>query len=111
MQGDPAQLEQLLSILLDNAVKYADEGGTVWVSLQKQEKRICLSVQNTCGTLPDVPPEKLFDRFYRSDTARTQKSGGYGIGLAVARSIAAANRGTLRAEYDSPNRIVFLTQF
>lgn len=111
MQGDPAQMEQLLSVLLDNAVKYADEGGTVWVSLQKQEKRICLSVQNTCGALPDVPPEKLFDRFYRSDTARTQKSGGYGIGLAVARSIAAANRGALRAEYDSPNRIAFLAQF
>ena len=111
MQGDPAQLEQLLSLLMDNAVKYADEGGTVWVSLQKQEKRVCLSVRNTCGTLPDVPPEKLFDRFYRFDAARTQKTGGYGIGLAVARSIAAANRGTLRARYDSPNQISFTAQF
>ena len=78
MQGDPAQLEQLLSLLMDNAVIYADEGGTVWVSLQKQEKRVCLSVRNTCGTLPDVPPEKLFDRFYRFDAARTQQTGGYG---------------------------------
>ena len=111
MQGDPAQLEQLLSLLMDNAVKYADEGGTVWVSLQKQEKRVCFSVRNTCGTLPDVPPEKLFDRFYRFDAARTQKTGGYGIGLAVARSIAAANRGTLWARYDSPNQISFTAQF
>ena len=58
-----------------------------------------------------MPPEKLFDRFYRFDAARTQKTGGYGIGLAVARSIAAANRGTLRARYDSPNQISFTAQF
>ena len=111
LRADPAQMEQMLSILLDNAVKYADEGGTVWVRLQKQERKVRLCVRNTCGALPDVPPEKLFDRFYRSDAARTQKTGGYGIGLAVARSIAAANRGTLRAEYDASNRICFTAQF
>ena len=111
LRADPAQLEQLLSILLDNAVKYADQGGTVWVSLRREDKRVRLSVQNTCESLPAAPPEKLFDRFYRSDAARTQKSGGYGIGLAMARSIAAANRGTLRAEYLPPDRISFTACF
>lgn len=111
LRADRAQLEQLLSILLDNAVKYADEGGTVWISLRREERRVRLIVQNTCRALPDAPPEKLFDRFYRSDTARTQKSGGYGIGLAVARSIVSANRGTLRAEYLPPDRIRFVAQF
>lgn len=49
-------------------------------------------IQNTCERLPDVQPDKLFDRFYRTDAARTQKSVGYGIGLSAARSIVDANR-------------------
>ena len=49
-----------------------------------------------------MPPEKLFDRFYRGDAARTQKEGGYGIGLAVARSLAQANQGSLHAQYLPP---------
>ncbi len=111
LRADLAQMEQLLSLLLDNAVKYADQGGTVWVSLARLEKKVRLSVQNTCETLPQVPPEKLFDRFYRADAARTQKNGGYGIGLAVARSIAQANGGTLRAEYLPPDRVDFTACF
>ena len=63
------------------------------------------------GLLPDAPPEKLFDRFYRSDAARTQSSGGCGIGLAVARSMAQANRGSLRAAYTLPHRITFTACF
>ena len=111
LHADFGQMEQLLSILLDNAVKYTNEGGSIWIRLQKEDKKIRLSVQNTCETLPDTPPEKLFDRFYRGDTARTQRSGGYGIGLAVARSIAEANRGTLQADYLPPDRICFTAQF
>ena len=111
LHADAGQVEQLLSILLDNAVKYTNEGGDIWIRLQKEDKKIRLSVQNTCETLPDTPPEKLFDRFYRGDTARTQRSGGYGIGLAVARSIAEANRGTLQADYLPPDRICFTAQF
>lgn len=111
LRADPAQMEQLLSILLDNAVKYTNQGGTIWINLRREDKRVRFSVQNTCETLPDAPPEKLFDRFYRSDAARTQKTGGYGIGLAVAQSIATANRGTLRAEYLLPDRICFTALF
>lgn len=111
LQADPGQMEQMLSILLDNAVKYANGGGTVWVSLHRLEKRVQLTVENTCDVLPDAPPEKLFDRFYRSDAARTQSSGGCGIGLAVARSMAQANRGSLRAAYTLPHRITFTACF
>lgn len=111
LRADRTQMEQMLSILLDNAVKYADEGGSVWISLRREDRRVRLSVRNTCERLPDVPPEKLFDRFYRSDAARTQKAGGYGIGLAVARSIAQANRGSLQAEYLQPDQICFTASF
>ena len=111
IRADRAQMEQLLSTLLDNSVKYTDEGGTVWVRLNRDGRQLRLSVENTCPALPDVPPEKLFDRFYRGNSARTQKSGGYGIGLAVARSLAQANGGSLRARYLPPNRICFEATF
>lgn len=102
-----AQAEQLLSILLDNAVKYGSQGSAVRVSLRKEDRRLWLTVENTCDALPQVPPEKLFHRFYREDAARTQKSGGYGIGLAVARSIVQGHKGTLQARYLPGNRISF----
>lgn len=111
IRADRAQMEQLLSTLLDNSVKYTDEGGMVWVRLNREGRQLRLSVENTCPTLPDVPPEKLFDRFYRGNSARTQKSGGYGIGLAVARSLAQANGGSLRARYLQPNCICFEVTF
>lgn len=102
-----AQMEQLLSILLDNAVKYGSQGSAVRVSLRKEGRRLWLTVENACDALPQVPPEKLFHRFYRGDAARTQKSGGYGIGLAVARSIVQGHKGTLQARYLPGNRISF----
>lgn len=111
LHADPAQMEQLLSILLDNSVKYTEPGGNVWVCLEQEERRVRLSVQNTCQALPNVPPDKLFDRFYRGDSARTQKTGGYGIGLAVAQSIAAANQGVLQAQYLPDRQIRFTLVF
>lgn len=111
LHADRAQIEQLFSILLDNAVKYTNDGGQIEVRIGKKEKTVCIEVQNTCERLPEVPPDKLFDRFYRGDTARTQKSGGYGIGLSVAQSITAANRGKLLAVYRDPSTICFTVQF
>lgn len=104
-------IAQLVSILLDNAVKYTNDAGQIIVRLQQNEKRIKLQIENTCMALPLVPPDKLFDRFYRADEARTQKSGGYGIGLSVAESIAKANKGNISAEYRDSNRIVFTIRF
>ena len=108
VHADRQQISQLLSILMDNALKYTNETGELFVSLQAQAKTCQLCLENTCDTLSSQEdPKKLFDRFYRSDTARTQKSGGYGIGLSVARSIAQANHGSISAAYLSPTRIRF----
>lgn len=105
--ADRGQMEQLVSILLDNAVKYANQNGTIRLRLQKEEKQVLLEVRNTCERLPSAPPDKLFDRFYRADTARTQKDGGYGIGLSMARWIARANQGTIEASYMPPDTVCF----
>ncbi len=102
---------RIISILLDNAVKYAKQGSTVNVSLSKTEKSREISIENECETLPACEPEKLFDRFYREDSARTQKSGGYGIGLSAAQALAVLCEASLSAKYEAKNTIIFSLKF
>lgn len=104
-------ITQLISVLMDNAVKYTNDNGNVFVSLEGNNKRIKLQFKNTCQQLPPAPPDKLFDRFYRADEARTQKNGGYGIGLSVAQSITETYKGRISAEYENGNTIVFTICF
>lgn len=95
VQGDEAQLRRLAVILLDNAVKYAGENGTVTVRLSRVQDRPQLSVHNTG---PAIPPEHLphlFERFYRSDAARDRTQGGYGLGLSIAKSVAEGHGGKI----------------
>ena len=107
LQANREEMTQLLTILLDNAVKYSVEQADIVLTLAKRGKEVTLCCENTCGKLPDVEADRLFDRFYRSDAARTQKSGGYGIGLSVARAIVQNHKGKITAEYKEGNRIVF----
>ena len=109
-RANQEHIAQLISALMDNTVKYTNEGGNVFVSLEKNH-RIKLQFKNTCQQLPPVPPDKLFDRFYRADEARTQKNGGYGIGLSVAQSITETYKGRISAEYENGNTIVFTIRF
>lgn len=111
IQADKRQIEQLISILMDNAVKYTNDKGEVSVRLEKKAKHVFLEVENTCEQLPEVPPQKLFERFYRGDASHNQKSGGYGIGLSMAQSIAEQNKGNLSARYSDNNRICFTARF
>lgn len=108
---DAGQMQQLFSILIDNAVKYSQENGHIWVSLDKKGSKAFFQIKNTCDILPDAAPEKLFDRFYRGDGARTQKNGGYGIGLSAARAIVEAHHGTIHAEYEAGRKILFTVCF
>lgn len=107
LRGSRDSIGQLCSILMDNAVKYADQGGEIRVSLRKREKAVVLKVENTCAEPLEGEPDRLFDRFYRGDSARTQKNGGYGIGLSVARAVAEAHHGTISAVFEEEHRIVF----
>lgn len=103
--GSEPQLGSLLSILFDNAVKYAARDTALRLTLKQDEKTCALRLENACEQLPDCPPDRLFDRFYRGDAARTQNSGGFGIGLSAARAIALQHRGRLEAEYPTKDRI------
>lgn len=110
-RANKEHIMQLISVLMDNAVKYTNEGGNVFVSLEGNDKRIKMQFKNTCQQLPPASPDKLFDRFYRADEARTQKNGGYGIGLSVAQSITETYKGRISAEYENGNTIVFTIRF
>ncbi len=96
--GDGAKLGQLLEILLDNAVKYAAPNGTISVTLETEGRDAVLSVTDQGTPIPEGELEAIFRRFYRADSARTTE--GFGLGLAIARSIAQEHHGTLRAESD-----------
>ena len=98
MEGDAARIHQLVSLLVDNAVKYTPEGGTIRVRWWKNGKKAELAVENTCDNLPEGDLNRLFDRFYRADASRARESGGYGIGLSVAAAIVQAHKGKITAE-------------
>ncbi len=97
--GDEKAIRQLLSILLDNALKYSPAGGRLELRLEKQGRAVLLTVSNTSAQ--PVERDKLphlFDRFYRTDQSRSSQTGGHGLGLSIARSIVLAHRGKIRAE-------------
>lgn len=98
--GDEYSIRRLVSILLDNAVKYASNGADINFSLKKPKKDIIITVSNKCDNLSQDDIPKLFDRFYRADKSRNASAGGFGIGLSIAKSIAEAHKGRISAEYE-----------
>ena len=100
LQGDPEWLGRLAKILIDNATKYARKGTEVKVTLKRTSQHIVLSVNNQGDPIDPEDLPHLFDRFYRSDKARSRgegEQGGFGLGLAIAKGIAEVHGGTIRA--------------
>ncbi len=100
VSADRKLIRQLVNTLMDNAVKYTPEGGTICLETAYDDGKAVLRQWNHIvpGT-EEKDPSRLLDRFYRGDRARTQKNGGYGIGLSAARSIAEANGAVLSVSY------------
>jgi len=97
VQGDPEWLTRLTKILIDNACKYAQAGTTIGISLSHHQSHAVLSVSNQGNPIDAEDLEHIFDRFYRSDKARTRETGGFGLGLAIAKGIAEAHGGKIAA--------------
>lgn len=113
IQTNKDSFRQMLTILLDNALKYTPDSGYVHLSLTRDGRHIQIIEENTCDPSLEPDPERLFERFYRGDAARTQKkeSSGYGIGLSAARAICENFGGRLSAEYSSAESIRFTAKF
>ncbi|OAI43571.1 hypothetical protein AYO38_10605 [bacterium SCGC AG-212-C10] len=97
VEGDPQRIRQLALILLDNALKFTPEGGTVTIRARKDGSRAVFEVQDTGPGIAAKHLPKLFDRFYRADEARSPE-GGTGLGLSIARWIAEAHGGRIAVE-------------
>lgn len=105
--GDEKGICQLVSILLDNALKYSPENTAVSLCLEKKGRTVQLTVENTT----EIPLEKdqlehLFDRFYRADQSRNSRKGGHGLGLSIAKGIVHAHKGKIRTEAPDAARLV-----
>ncbi|MBR1824208.1 MAG: HAMP domain-containing histidine kinase [Ruminococcus sp.] len=87
VNGSEQHIKQMAAIFIDNALKYSNDGGTVKVMLKKQGDKKIFSVYNTGQGIKEADKEKIFERFYRSDESRNRSTGGYGLGLAIAKSI------------------------
>lgn len=98
INGDEGGIRELTAILMDNAIKYADEGSEIRLELQRQGRTARLKVSNRCSALPEGNLERLFDRFYRADSSRSRETGGYGVGLSAAHAIVQAHRGKITAQ-------------
>lgn len=95
--GDEGRIKQLGVILLDNAIKHTNQNGTIDfnVSLDSNKNKILLSVTNTGPGIPEEHHERIFERFYRVDKSRARETGGYGLGLAIAKTIVTQHNGTI----------------
>ncbi|WP_349948040.1 HAMP domain-containing sensor histidine kinase [Lacrimispora sp. BS-2] len=95
LEGFEPQLKQVITILLDNACKYAGKNGSVSVRLKKSSHNAVLTVQNTGTPIPEKDQAHVFERFYRTDESRVRKEGGYGLGLSIAKTIIDHHRGKI----------------
>ena len=98
LTADPARIMQVLTNILDNALRHTPSGGRVTLSARLTSEGIELSVRDTGPGLASEDLDRIFDRFYRADAARHRADGGSGLGLAIARSIVQAHGGGIRAE-------------
>ena len=103
--GDEYAVRRLVSVLIDNAVKYASPGSPITLRLEKDRRGVVIRSSNGCENVDADETKKLFDRFYRTDKARS--AGGFGIGLSIARGIAEAHKGSIKAELTDGNTIEF----
>ena len=106
MNGDQKAVRQLVDIFMDNAIKYSPDGGTISVKLKKTGRYIGLSVTNSTKTpVTKENTKHMFDRFYRTDASRNSDTGGYGIGLSIAKSIVEAHKGKITANSQDENKL------
>jgi signal transduction histidine kinase len=96
MTSDPDRVEDTLSVLLDNACKYTPEGGRVELSTRREQGWIVFEIADTGVGIPPEDLPNIFERFYRSDASRTETTGGFGLGLAIARTTVDVLRGTIQ---------------
>lgn len=98
LRGDPARLQEVLQNLLDNAVQYTPSGGRVTVRAAAVDRQVRITVSDTGIGIPQAQQERIFERFYRVDVARSREVGGTGLGLSIAKHLVEAHGGRIEVE-------------
>jgi len=96
--GDPERLHQLFGNLLDNALKYTDNGGRVQITLQQHDSVVTVDFQDSTPGVSQEDLDKLFDRLYRVESSRNRSTGGAGLGLTICRNVVEAHGGSITAQ-------------
>lgn len=111
ISADPNRISHLISILMDNSIKYTPVDGVIEIYLERKGKNIIFDFINTVEKMPEGNLERLFDRFHREDDSRTSEGGGYGIGLSLARAVVKSHGGRIRASKAEKDKIRFRVEF
>lgn len=107
INADINMIKQVITILIDNAIKYTQDDGIIKIIIEKQGNKTKIEICNTCEDIKKVNIDRVFDRFYRDDKSRNKKKEGYGIGLSIAKSIIGAHKGKLTASINNENMVCF----
>ena len=111
INGEKDQIKKLISILMDNAIKYTNDNGKILVSLKSERNKAKLIIKNTGEGIKREHLEKIFERFYRVDDSRDRGTGGYGLGLSIAKAIVDDHKGKIYAESIINNETSFIVEF
>ncbi|MBN2707369.1 MAG: ATP-binding protein, partial [Deltaproteobacteria bacterium] len=108
VNGDEEALHQAITNLLDNAIKYTPAGGRVMVQLESRSQEAIIRVTDTGIGIEPEDQERIFERFYRVDKARSRELGGTGLGLSIVRHIIRSHQGRVRVESRPGNGSSFI---
>ena len=105
--GDRSRLEQVMLNVVGNSIKYTPDGGTITVDAGMRGGKVWIEVSDTGIGIPPKDRERIFDRFYRVDKARSRESGGTGLGLSIAREIVLRHHGSIGlTDHEGPGTTV-----
>lgn len=111
LNANEQNIKQIVTILTENAVKYAEDNGKIRITLRTAGRQKIIEVYNTGKGIRDDEREKIFQRFYRSDASRSRSTGGYGLGLAIAKTLVTANGGVISVTGTQGQWIKFTVAF
>ncbi|ONI44737.1 hypothetical protein AN642_02145 [Epulopiscium sp. SCG-B10WGA-EpuloA2] len=98
IEGDPARIGQIFHNILSNAIKYTEDNGQIRIALSSNDKEVIIKVKDTGIGMSKKDLERIFERFYRADKARSRKMGGTGLGLSIAKEMVELHGGSIKME-------------
>ena len=110
MKLDENAIKELISILIDNAIKHSYENETIYIKLYLENNNIVFTVQNTGDEISKEDSKKIFERFYKIDKSRNRNDNSFGLGLAIAKTITEKHNGNIGVE-SKDNKVIFKVTF